>query len=55
MLKLCVPVDTVLKGFPNLGPPLSYPLSMVQSDVKRFEICGYTIYYKHYYGNKLFE
>ena len=28
---------------------------MVQSDVKRFGIYGYTIYYKHYYGNKLFE
>ena len=28
---------------------------MVQSDVKRFGICGYTIYYKHYCGNKLFE
>ena len=29
---------------------MSYPLSMVQSDVKHFGICGYTIYYKHYYG-----
>ena len=55
MLKLFVPVDTVLKGGPKLGPPLSYLLSMVQSDVKQFGICGYTIYYKHYYGNKLFE
>ena len=45
----------VLKGCPNLGPPLSHSLSMVQSDLKRFGICGYTIYYKHYYGNKLFE
>ena len=45
----------VLKGRPNLGPPLPHPFSMVQSDVKRFGICGYTIYYKHYYGNKLFE
>ena len=43
----------VLEGCPNLGPSLSYPLSMVQSDVKRFGICGYTIYYKHYHGNKL--
>ena len=40
MLKLCVPVDTVLKGCPNLGPPLSYPLQVVQSDVKRFGICS---------------
>ena len=40
-----------VKGCPNLGPPLPHPLSMVQSDVKRFGICGYTIYY----GNKLFE
>ena len=38
------------KGCPNLGPPLPHPFSMVQSDVKRFGI-----YYKHYYGNKLFE
>ena len=30
-----------LKGCPNLGPPLPHPFSMVQSDVKRFEI-----YYK---------
>ena len=22
--ELCVPADTVLKGCPNLGPPLSY-------------------------------
>ena len=28
---------------------------MLQSDVKRFGICGYTIYYKHYYENELFE
>ena len=41
----------VLKGCPNLRPPLPHPLSMVQSDVKRFGICGYAIYY----GNKLFE
>ena len=32
-------------------PPLPHPLSMVQSDVKRFGICGYAIHY----GNKLFE
>ena len=48
-------IQLVLKGCPNLGPSLSYLLSMVQSDVKRFGICGYAIYYKHYYGNKLFE
>ena len=41
---------TILKGCPNLGPPLPHQFSMVQSDVKRFGI-----YYKHYYGNKLFE
>ena len=51
----CARYDTVLKGCPNLGPPLPHLLSMVQSDVKRFRICGYTIHYKHYYGNKVFE
>ena len=47
-----------LKGVPIWDPPfveIINELSMVQSDVKRFGICGYTIYYKHYYGNKLFE
>ena len=29
-----------LKRCPKLGPPLSHPFSMVQSDVKRFGICG---------------
>ena len=31
----------VIKGGPNLDPPLPHPFSMVQSDVKRFGI-----YYK---------
>ena len=78
-------VLSVLKGCPNLGPPLSYPsvlfveticeLSMVRlkgsfgcktfgnlwldkGKGKRGEwwsTVGYTIHYKHYYGNKLFE
>ena len=48
--KLHSHLQLVLKGCPNLGPPLPHPLLMVQSDVKRFGI-----YYKHYYGNKLFK
>ena len=51
----CARYDGTMIGYPNLGPPLPHPLSMVQSDVKRFGICGYAIYCKHYYGNKLFE
>ena len=36
--------DGTLKGAPIWGPPLPHPLSMVQSDVKRFEICGYKLF-----------
>ena len=58
-------MDTVLNGCPSSGPPLSYSSVQfasfrwynrkVHSDVKRLGICGYTIYYKHYYGNKVFQ
>ena len=40
----CTRQDTVLKGCPNLGSPLPHLLSMVQSDVKRFGICGYKLF-----------